>query len=912
MRKSSPPQTPPAWPWSSPDTATSGTDPGIPADLPARGGGRFHFRVTPIPSHVAGVSLPIFEIADGLRTAVAGENRARVLLKAPTGSGKSTEVPGMLVDAGIPGTILVIEPRRMAARLLAGWVAKQRGATLGHEVGYAVRFDTKYGKDTRILYLTDGVFQRWIQDDPELSGVGAVVFDEFHERRLAVDVALARCLDLQDGPRPDLRVVVMSATLETAGLADFLTPVTTLETGGRAHPVEILHRPDKAPVNDRRGGPPREIPVWEKMVAVCREAMAMPEPGNILMFLPGTHEIRKTIDLLEAGSTTRGWDVFPLYSSLPPAAQDAAIRPGAKPKIIVSTNVAETSLTIDGVRTVIDSGLARVSAYEPRRGINTLLIKKISRAAAEQRAGRAGRTAPGRAFRLWSQADHARREEFESPEVHRVDLAEAVLLLKASGVADIRSFRWFEAPKQDALQRAENLLRDLGALDAAGDLTEEGREMAALPLEPRFSRLLHAGHEYGCVAETAFIAAAVQGEGVFTNKRGGVGRKDFILPDDGTDFAGEWRGFQTAADFGFDPQRCGQVGILARGAREIAQGMDRLQSLARRFGWEWNPIDFAARREAVGHAMLASFSDQLAIRFNQGTLACKLVGNRRGKLDEESCAKNAPAFVAAEITEVEAREVITHLRRATGIDPEWLTAQFPDELVTTDGTAWDESRRRVVSRKETRFRDLVLDARESDHHINLDQAAEILAQKVLSGELTLKNWDHRVDQWAARLTLLGNAMPELEMPTWTDDDKALAIAQICHGAVAYKDIKEADVWRVLRDWLSPAQRAALDACCPERIVLPNGQSARITYEPSRDPHISVRVSHLFGVWETPAICNGRTPLLVHILTPGQKPWQMTRDLKSFWASGYPQMKKEVAGRYPRHPWPDDPKSAAGA
>ena len=813
----------------------------------------------------------------------------------------------MLLAAGISGMILVIEPRRMAARLLAGWVAKQRGATLGREVGYAVRFDSRYGDDTRILYLTDGVFQRWIQDDPALTGVGAVVFDEFHERRLAVDVALARCLDLQDGARPDLRVVVMSATLETAGLADFLAPAVSLEAGGRTYPVDVLYRPDKAPVNDRSGGPPREVPLWEKMVKVCMEAMTMPDAGNILMFLPGTHEIRKTIELLESGSTTRGWDVFPLYSALPPAAQEAAISPGPRPKIIVATNVAETSLTIEGVRTVIDSGMARIASYEPRRGINTLLVKKISRASAEQRAGRAGRTAPGRAFRLWSQADHAKRAEFESPEVHRVDLAEAVLLLKAAGVGEVRDFRWFDSPKEDALLRAEQLLHDLGALDAHGDLTEEGRKMATLPLEPRFSRLMLAGHEHGCVAETAFIAAAVQGEGIFANKRGGVGRKDFIFPDDHSDFAGEWRAFETAQAMKYDARRCSQVGVLARGTREIAKGFERLMSLARRFGWQVGPVDFKANHEAVGRAMLASFSDQLAIRFNQGTLACRLVHNRRGKLDEESCVKDAPAFVAAEITEVEAREVITHLRRATAIDPAWLAELFPEDLTTTDGAAWDEARRRVVGRKETRFRDLVLEAKESDQNVNLDQAAEILAAKVLDGELVLKNWDHSVEQWTARLLLLGKAMPELGMPGWTDQDKADAIAQICHGAVAYKDIKEANVWRVLREWLSASQRAALDSYCPERIDLPNGQSARITYQEGLDPFIAVRVSHLFGVWETPAICNGRVPLLVHILTPGQKPWQMTKDLRSFWESGYFQMKKDIAGRYPKHPWPDNPR-----
>ena len=380
--------------------------------------------------------LPVFEIADALRAAVRGDFRPRVLLKAPTGSGKSTSVPGMLLDAGLRGRILVVEPRRMAARLLAGWVAKQRGSPLGQDVGYAVRFDSRYRDETRIIYLTDGVFQRWLQDDPQLRGVGAVVFDEFHERRLAVDMALARCLNLQDGPRPELRVVVMSATLETAGLAEFLTPVCALEAGGRVHPVEILYRPERPTTDDRRGGPPREVPVWERMAGVCREAMGLDDVGDILMFLPGTHEIRRTIELLENGSAARGWDVYPLHSTLPPAAQEAAITPGPRPKIIVATNVAETSITIEGVRTVIDSGLARIAAFEPRRGINTLLIKKISRAAAEQRAGRAGRTAPGRCFRLWSQPEQARRAEFEAPEIHRVDLSESALLLKTAGVQE--------------------------------------------------------------------------------------------------------------------------------------------------------------------------------------------------------------------------------------------------------------------------------------------------------------------------------------------------------------------------------------------------------------------------------------------------------------------------------------------
>ena len=392
-----------------------------------------------------------------------------------------------------------------------------------------------------------------MQEDPELGGVDAVVFDEFHERRLAVDVALGRCLDLQESQRPDLRVVVMSATLETAGLAEFLEPAVLLEAGGRTYPVEVLYRGAQAAAvrgGNRRGGPHREVPVWDQVAKACQEALSDPDCGDVLCFLPGMHEIRRTVSLLEQVTWTRGRAILPLHGGLTPQAQDVAVGPSSKPKIIVSTNVAETSLTIDGVRTVIDAGLARVASFDPRRGIGTLLIQKISRAAADQRAGRAGRTAPGRCFRLWSEADHARRDAFERPEVHRVDLAEASLLLKASGIRDVSSFRWLEAPKPEGLQKAESLLHDLGATTGEGDLSAEGRAMAALPLEPRFARLMLAGVEEGCVAEMAFVSAAVQGEGVWAGKKGGMA--DFVLDDDYSDFQAEWRGYESAVAMRFE------------------------------------------------------------------------------------------------------------------------------------------------------------------------------------------------------------------------------------------------------------------------------------------------------------------------------------------------------------------------
>lgn len=844
--------------------------------------------------------LPIHEVAPALRKAAAQSKR--VLLTAPTGSGKSTEVPGILADLPeIDGRIIVIEPRRMAARLLAGYVATQRKSNLGGEVGYAVRFDSRQSRDTRILYVTDGVFQRMMQDNPDLDGICGVIFDEFHERRLAVDVALGRCLNLQENKRPDLRIVVMSATLETNALADFMAPVVQLKAGGRTFPVEILHRPHRTPSNHRGGGPPRETPIWEQVAALTKDALALPDPGNILVFLPGTHEIRRTIELLENLSACRSYDIFPLYSALPPTDQEKAISPSSKPKIIVSTNVAETSLTIPGIRTVIDSGLARASAFDPRRGINTLLIRKISRAAADQRAGRAGRTAPGRCLRLWSSTDHSRRDEFETPEIHRIDLAEAILHLKTAGIAEPRNFRWLDPPTQPSLEKAEHLLRDLHAIDHPGKLTRIGREMATIPLEPRFARLLLAGQKYDCVAETAFIAATVQGEGIFVKGKSATGRKDFIFPDDPSDFAGEFRAFDSAEAMKFDPRRLAPLGIHARGSRDTAQIFARLLHLC---GTDQRTSpDFLGKQEAVAKAILCAFSDQVAIRLSKGNLACRLVGNRRGKLDDASCARQAPAFVACEITEVEARETTTHLRLATAIEVTWLEELFPEELTTIDGANYDETRRRVVRLQQRKFRDLILESKESDHNIPLDDAAELLASRVLSGELILKNWDSQVEQFTHRLACISKWMPELGLPTWTHEDRIAAISQICHGAVSYKEIKNAPVWSILNDWLSPHQRHLLDTHCPERIRLDSGHNPKITYDPELDPFFSAKLIQLVGTKTTPTIANGRIPLVVHVLAPNNRPWQMTKDIPNFWQNGYPQMKKELAGRYPRHPWP---------
>ncbi len=842
--------------------------------------------------------LPIHEIAPDIRSAI--EENQRILLSAPTGSGKSTEVPGMLADnPKIAGRIIVIQPRRIAARMLASYVSTKRSTDLGDEVGYAIRFDSCYNSRTKILFLTDGVFQRTILDNPNLEGISAVIFDEFHERRLAVDIALGRCLELQENSRKDLRIVVMSATLDSGPLGDFMAPCKSIEASGRTYQVEILYRPHKIAAHSRSPSAMREAPIWERIPALVKEALTLPDPGNILIFLPGTFEIRRTIEALRGKRCTVHHEILPLYSALSPAEQNRALSSSATPKIIVSTNVAETSLTIPNVRTVIDSGMARSSAFDPRRCINTLSLQKISRAEADQRAGRAGRTAPGRCLRMWSNNEHARRPSFAIPEVARIDLSEAILHLSAAGYENPDKFRWVDPPPSASLRSAQNLLRSLGAVDPSGELTPLGKRMIALPLEPRFARLILAGIDLGCFPETAFIAATIQSGGIFPPGKAGSNRADFVLDHDFTDFASEYRAYSGAVEMRFEPRRLSAQNIPARNVRETSQIFTRLL----KFGNSAEEPDFSKNHEATAKAILTAFSDHLAVRLNQGNLACRLSNNRRAKLEAISAARDAKFLVACELTEIEARETITHLRLATQIDLDHIRSLFPEELVQTKGVDYDEARRRVVCQEQILFRNLLLESRESDEDVPLDAAAEQLASRVINGELVLKKWDSQVEQFTHRLSCLSSWMPELELPSWDTEDYKAAIAQICHGSISYKQIKDIAVWPVLNEWLSTSQRHLLDLHCPERIRLDSGHTAKIIYSREADPFFSAKIAHLLETRKTPTIAHGRIPLLVHVLAPNQRPWQITKDLPNFWATGYPQMKKDLQGRYPRHPWP---------
>ncbi len=826
--------------------------------------------------------LPIDSIRPEVLDAVAAPGCC-VLLSAPTGSGKSTRVPLMMQEAGWGerGTIIVVQPRRLAARLLAGFVARQYPCVLGQEVGYAVRFDVRRSASTRILFMTDGLLERRLMDDPMLSGVSAVIFDEVHERRLSGDLCLARVLQLQRAERPDIGVVVMSATLELDKLQTYLPQARVLRAEGRLFPVELVYR-QPIPVRDRFGrvAPP---PVWEQCADAVKELATRPDSGDILVFLPGAYEIRRTVELLEV--TLKGRDIFALHGQLTPELQAQAVERGARPRVIVSTNIAETSLTIEGVRSVVDSGTAREARWDPLRGLSTLHIVPISQAQAEQRAGRAGRLGPGICIRLWGEAEHRRRVAFPSPEVHRADISMAFLSLLAWGcrtLSDIRRFPWPDAPTEAETVRAWQVLGELGAIAPGGGLTSVGRRMMRYPLPPVLARLLVSGCELDCETEAAAIAALLQGEAVAMPQ----GLSESLYDEgDYSDFQAEWRAVQEAARLRYAPEACSHLGIMARAAREVVAAF-------RQFSHGGEEPDFGAHEDGVVAALLGSFPQHVAARNGTATATARLTGRRGGVMVQTPVTKSAELFLAAEMTEVGGKAVETRLSRCTRLPAAALPTHEDDIAV------YDVRRKRVLAYRRTLYHDLVISEQETGD-ASPESAAPLLAEELVHGRIHLEHWDGHVEQYIHRLACLRNAMPELELPEFGEDERLLALTLLCEGAVSAREVAERPVLPILHDWLSPWQREALERYAPRSLRLANGREVKLIYREDGTPSFALRHRDLMGVEETPILPCG-VPCLIEVLAPNYRPYQLTRDLSSFWKTGYPQMKKDLGGRYPKH------------
>lgn len=845
-------------------------------------------------------SLPIWGIAPALLDSLRARNR--LVLVAPTGSGKSTQVPQMLLDefGGSIRKIVVLQPRRVAARSLAARVAWERGAKLGGEVGYQIRFEDETTRGTRIVFVTEGILLRWLQDDPLLRDIGAILFDEFHERSLMSDLALGLVKRLQETRRPELKMVVMSATLEVEALARYLGDAPVLRSEGRMFPVEVSYA-DYA--REPRAAPELAAEAVEQLIQTG-------ETGDILVFMPGMGEINATLNACRHLRASERLALIPLHGDLPPEEQDRAFEQNPLRKVIAATNVAETSVTIDGVRHVIDSGLARVARYDAERGIGTLHIEEISRASAEQRKGRAGRTAPGTCRRLWTESNHLNRPERHTPEIHRSDLAEIVLLLHSLGVAKAVEFDWLDRPEPAAVERAEALLFLLGALDEAG-VTPIGRDMLRLPMHPRYSRMLIEARRHGCVPEAALCAALVSGRDLLVrlgrdDKHVAQAREDFENSDQ-SDFFVLMQAFTFARENRFDLDACRRRGIHAVTARQVEQTWRQIVDVAR----DRKLFDEKAARqpteEGMQRAILAGFVDQLCVRKDQGTLDCRLTEGRTATLARESVVGKAPLFVAASIREITGKGgTLTLLGLATAVRVEWLPEMFPQHLSSAAEHVYDRTHKRVAAIRTLRFKDLAL---AQEHQKELDPALSglALAEAYQAGLFELPNFTHELKQFIARVQLLVRASPELEFPSFDAAALKACLGRAFSGLSLAKEAQAANLRTAILSHLEPEQRTWLDELVPLAIPWHDDRKVKLHYsEQTGDrvvpPEFQAKLHECFAIRHHPSIAEGKVPVRLWLCAPDGKRLAPTENWPEFRAKEYPKLKPALQKKYPGFTW----------
>ncbi|HEY2155915.1 MAG TPA: ATP-dependent helicase HrpB [Isosphaeraceae bacterium] len=817
----------------------------------------------------------------------------RVVLIAPPGAGKTSRLPPALVGSGILApqhpNVVVLQPRRVAARSVAARIADENSWTLGEEVGYQVRFERKIRPKTRLRVITEGILNRQVVADPFLEGVGAVVLDEFHERSLHTDLALAFLKEVRESVREDLILVVMSATMDAGPVAAFLGDAPIVRVEGRAFPVEITHR----------GNDGSALP--DRMARAIAEAIeASPDRGDVLAFLPGVEEIRRTARQLGPLADRHGLLVLPLHGSLPSEEQDRALRPSDRRKVVLATNIAETSLTIEGVTTVIDSGLARYASFDAGRGVDRLELGRISRASATQRAGRAGRTRPGRCVRLWSEREERGMAETDVAEVHRVDLSGTLLALHAWG-AHPSSFGWFEPPDSSRIEAAGRVLEMLGAVES-GRITADGRRLLDIPAPPRVARLLWAANAAGLLRDGAAVAASLAEKDIMTrvdprSRPDSHAESDVLIRLDRLEEAEAAR---------FDPSLRGR-GIDPAVARRVAQARDDYLRVARR--WPAAPPPPEGAEDTLMKLLLLAFPDRVCRRRASDPRAGLMVGGRGVRLEADSVVRQGELFLALDPRDDgrgssrEARVRVASLVRAG-----WLEELFPGSIVREKSARFDEAREAVVGVHVVRYRDLVI-AEDQNVALDPDLASKILAQALIPRGLDFLREQESAAGWLARYELLTQSMPEHEWPPLDDAAFAELIQVASQGKRTVPDVRQANWFDLLRGRLTYDQTRLMDHEAPEALVVPSGSRVRLRYEAGKPPVLAVRLQELFGWAETPRVAGGRIPVLLHILGPNYRPVQVTDDLRSFWSQAYFQVRKDLRNRYPKHAWPDDPLSA---
>ena len=846
--------------------------------------------------------FPITPLLPQLRDSLASQ--PRLVLEAPPGAGKTTQVPLALLDAPwLAGRkVVMLEPRRVAARAAAGFMAQQLGEQVGDTVGYRIRFENKVSVRTRIEVVTEGILTRMLQDDPLLEGIGALLFDEFHERHLAGDLGLALTLDVQAGLREDLRIVVMSATLDGERLARFLD-APRLSSAGRSFPVDVSHFPA------------RRDEALEAQTRRAIEHVLAQHPGDVLVFLPGQHEIARVdaalAQVLPPPRAGEGWggdmmptdaplpssprergegqivEVLALHGELPVEQQSRVLQPAAdgRRRVVLATNVAESSVTLPGVRVVIDSGLAREPRYDPNSGFARLDVVAVSQASADQRAGRAGRVAAGWAYRLWPQSQ--RLEPQRRPEIAQVELAGLALELAAWGNA---ALRFVDAPPPGALAAARDLLLRLGALDGEA-ITPLGKRMLALGTHPRLAAMLLAPHDDAERALACDLAALLEARDPLRS------RSDAL--------ADRWKAL---AAF-----RAGRT--AAEASRSALAAIDAAaKQWRRRLRVDAAPPAHAPAHR-LGDLLLHAYPDRIARQHADDPRRYLLANGRMARLLDDSALFGEPWLVASELR-FEAKDAL--LLRGAPLDEARLQREFPQRFIEEDVVRWDAARRALVARRERRFDAIVLDARPAGR-VDPDRAARALTDAVRELGLGALPWGESLVQWRARVRSLRAWMPELALPDLSDaalldmlDDWLLPAFA---GKTRLDALSEDELGAALRARLDWSTRQRIDQLAPVRVAVPSGLERSIDYafddhaDAPVPPVLAVKLQELFGLADTPCIVDGRVPLTLQLLSPGGKPLQVTQDLRGFWDRTYPEVKKEMKGRYPKHPWPDDPWTA---
>jgi len=836
------------------------------------------------------IDAVLADVVDAVRT------RGVVVLVAPPGAGKTTRVPGALLDAGtVDGEIVVLQPRRLAARLAATRVASERGGELGGEVGYEVRFDRRVGAHTKIRFVTEGVLTRRLLGDPGLRGVGCVIIDEFHERHLDGDLALALVARLR-ATRPTLKLVVMSATLDAAPVAAFLDDAPVVRSEGRTFPITIEHAEQ-----------PDDRPLGRQVAAAVRRAAQDGLDGDVLVFLPGAAEIRRCQDDLAEVAAIFGLDVLPLYGDLPVEEQDRAVRPGPRRKVILATNVAETSVTIDGVVCVIDSGLARIARHSPWTGLPSLQIEPVSRASCTQRAGRAGRTRPGRVIRLYTKHDHDIRRAFEVPEIARTDLAGAALELHGAGLAGLAALRWFDAPPGPAATAAEELIVRLGAVErgaAGATITALGRRMLRFPLHPRLARIVCEAEGRGVAEPACMIAALLGARELRVERRGPRAEARLASPSDLID---DMDALYDARRHGLRADRLRANGLdvqAATSADRVARQLTRSARDERPAPRDHDTVDRELRI-----AILSGFPDRVGKRRAPRSPEIVFAGGGSGALAPSSAVIDAELIVAVDVADTSARGQASkvQIRRASAIDASWLLDLYLDRIVERDELVWNAAKHRVERLTQLTYDGLPID---EQHDVEGARRAGPAAAAVLAREAIAAGIAQFVDpdalaQWRARVTLVATIAPGSGIVAPTDEALAEVIARACDGAISFDELRKLGLLGLLDAQLGP-HRALVDRLAPTHWQLPRRRTP-IHYELGQPPWIASRMQDFFGLARAPSLGDGRVPLVLHLLAPNQRPVQVTTDLPGFWVKHYPALRKQLMRRYPRHPWPEDPR-----